>query len=304
MKLKTFASMAERDIDLLLVEEICANADFGRWFFDQVGETVADGALQTECWHSVTDGAHGESDLIARLNGDVAALIENKIDALAQPDQAERYRRRGSRGVAAGNWRRFVTCIVAPEAYLKSNQEARLYDTSISYEAVRAWFLATGSHRARHKALVLTEAIEQNRRGYSPDPDENVTAMWAEYWATAQDEHLELEMPRPGPKPAKSDWPTFRPTGMPAQLQIIHKWNQGCVDLQISGAAGAVDELARRMTRENVEVVATGKSAVVRIRVPPIDRFVPADAQLDQVRDGLEAASTLFNLSKRVSLEI
>lgn len=304
MELQTFTAIAERDIDLLLVEEFNVNVEFGRWFLSQIGEKARLPAKSFECWHSVTDGTLGESDLIVRVDADLAILIENKVDAPAQPDQARRYHARGERGLAEGHWRRFASCIVAPAAYLARNAEVGRYDAAVSYESIRDWFIKKGGRRFYHKAEMLSEGIEQNRRGYSPTPDESVTELWQAYYERAHIAHPELQFSRPGQKPAKSDWPEFKPKGMPKGTKIIHKLAQGVVDLQIDGTAGRVEEMDARCTCNDVEMVATGKSAVYRIRVPKIDRFVPFAEQANAVDAGLAAAKRLLQLVKEGRLEI
>lgn len=79
------------------------------------------------------DSELGESDLVVQFynsnNQKCALLIENKIDAIPQPNQAQRYQERGAKGVEEGNWEIFKTCIVAPKKYLQSKStEAIIYD--------------------------------------------------------------------------------------------------------------------------------------------------------------------------------
>ena len=80
----TIKYVAERDIDLLLLEEFNANAEFASWFmsvaFPKEKESECIGA-----WHSVNDPELGESDLIVLYDRGFAILIEKKIDAPVQP---------------------------------------------------------------------------------------------------------------------------------------------------------------------------------------------------------------------------
>ncbi|MBM4387545.1 MAG: PD-(D/E)XK nuclease family protein [Deltaproteobacteria bacterium] len=107
--------VAERDIDLLLLEELNVSPVFSFWLFQQTHSESTNAPSCNGAWHSVTHPQFGESDLIVVYENEFAILMENKIDALAQPEQASRYRKRGEMGCRDGLWQRFLTCIVAPE---------------------------------------------------------------------------------------------------------------------------------------------------------------------------------------------
>jgi hypothetical protein len=91
----------------------------------------------------------------------------------------------------------------------------------------------------------LDEAIEQNRRGYSPVAEDDVTQFWLSYWKVANEQYPALEMPCPGIKPANSDWPDFRPSELGKGLNIVHKMAQGYVVLQVRGAAENLEDRHR-----------------------------------------------------------
>src|SRR5271165_2380191 len=106
-ELRFVASVAERDLDFLLVEELSVNGEFCDWITSRLyGKPVF--ASSIGAWHSVSDAALGETDVLYMFRSDddgrFAILIENKIDAGAQPKQAERYRQRGEKGKQATDW--------------------------------------------------------------------------------------------------------------------------------------------------------------------------------------------------------
>ena len=113
-------AVSERDVDLLILEEMSVNRTFIEAFLAEIG---LDELQQWKVFHSVTDSALGETDLLVRLvlggGRTRAVLIENKIDAIAQPEQANRYKLRGEAGIENGDWGSFSTCIMAPERYLQ-----------------------------------------------------------------------------------------------------------------------------------------------------------------------------------------
>jgi hypothetical protein len=301
--------VAERDIDLLLLEELHVSAAFRSWL---LGQTFAQDVCCTRflgAWHSVSHPTLGESDLLLLFEDSqdtkTALLIENKIDALPQVEQAARYRLRGEVGRKDGSWAKFCTCITAPQAYLAGTSDAGAYEARVSYESLRDWFRQSGAsdERSAYKARIVQEAIEQNRRGYRPTPHAAVTQFWLDYWQLASAEFPQLRMKRPAQIPAGSDWPEFRPPAVGSGRRIVHKLAIGAVDLEIASAGDMTEEIAAR-NREvldgRLEVVRTGKSASIRAIVPNVDRFGELSLQVEAVRAGLSAACRLLDLSVRV----
>jgi len=148
LHLNFVASIAERDIDLLLVEEFTVNAQFGKWFISHLAETSKDLPVMEKglgAWHSVTELGLGESDIVFLFestdSAEVALLIENKVHAVAQPERDKRYRERGKLGIETGKWNDFRTCLIAPARYLALHQMTEEYDGFVSYEDLRAFFL-------------------------------------------------------------------------------------------------------------------------------------------------------------------
>lgn len=150
--------VAERDIDLLLLEELNVCRDFASWFLRQVRQQSDDVTPLRGAWHSVTDAELGESDLIVLYDDDFAILVENKIDAPAQPEQGQRYKLRGSKGQEKGDWKDYLTCIVAPRRYLEINAETQHYDSTLSYESIRQWFKALGTSRGDYRSQMIDSA--------------------------------------------------------------------------------------------------------------------------------------------------
>ena len=187
-KEKFIEALGERDIDLLLLEAFHVSAQFQTWFAAKAFGPESRGCRFESASHAVTDPELGESDLIAYYidpEGQVLAiLIEDKIDAAAQPEQAARYRKRGEAGISAGRWTSFRTCIVGPRNYLESAPDAAGYQVSITYEEVCEFFgsLAGTDKRYHYRKQLVEEAIEQSRRGYQPEDHPAVHQFWQRYW--------------------------------------------------------------------------------------------------------------------------
>jgi hypothetical protein len=303
--------VAERDIDLLLLEELHVSAAFRSWVVGQTFGPDVCCARFLGAWHSVTHPSLGESDLLLLFEDGggtrTALLIENKITAPPQPDQAQRYRSRGEVGSRDGSWAKFRTCIVAPNAYLAGTSEADQYEVRLSYESLQEWFLqgAASDGRSAYKARLVREAIEQNRRGYRGTPHEAVTQFWSDYWQLACAEFPQLRMNRPGPIAEGSDWPEFRSPELGSGRRLVHKLAAGAVDLEIASAGERSQEIAAlngEILEAGMEVVRTGKSTSVRVLVPKVDRLGDLSGQAEAVRAGLAAACRLLELSARVGV--
>ena len=63
LELKFVASMAERDVDFLLMEELSVSVEFRQWLSSRVfGEPVYQ--KEIGAWHSVSDAILCESDIV------------------------------------------------------------------------------------------------------------------------------------------------------------------------------------------------------------------------------------------------
>ena len=297
-------AVTERDVDLLLLEELSVSNGFVAWL---IGQTTKDSnPTRLGVWHSLMDAEFGESDLILTYQNGTsrrhALLIENKIDATVQPEQAERYRSRGDKGKADHRWDEYKTCLVAPQKYLNMTSNAHLYDHVISYESVREWYLEqkVDPARAQYKANLMQEAIDKNRRGYTIVPDDRVTDFWFRYWQFANQMAPELEMKEPNKKPSKSSWIHFYPSTLPKNIHIVHKLEKGFVDLQMDGIAQEADRLIPEFQSwipESVSIEVTGKSLSLRIDVPMVNHFAEFEAQREAVTRGIQACRFFMSLS-------
>lgn len=299
-------SVRERDIDLLLIEELVVNTSFASWFADEAFGGTNEFACVLSVKRSVVDAQHGETDIqfvFKTLAGDQAAvLIENKIDAPPQSGQAERYLLRAQSGLDAGRWSDWVTCLCAPERYLSNPAYADGYQLVLSYESVRDWFLRHGSSdpRLKYKARIMNEAIEQNRRGYTAVVDPRATAFWHDYWDVVNLNHPELELRHPGNRPAGSTWIQFRPARLPRGWVLQHKAERGDVDLELRGMAGALEDYRARFSESlpnGIEIVRASKSLAFRQRVVKLDHFKPFADQRKIAEEAMHAVSRMLRFA-------
>lgn len=293
--------ITERDIDLLLLEELVASREFSEWFGAQAG---IDASHHLAGVSRSVIASSGESDLEVTYRRDNALtrlLVENKIDAAFQNRQAERYRERAEKYVLRGDCKRAVTMVIAPESYARTIGG---FDKAVTYEDVRMWFAnaATGDARWTYKLKLIDAAIQRGEGGWKLVPDEATTAFWLAYWALAVEVAPDLRMPKPGKKPATSSFLRFRPTGLPKGVSLIHKVPYGNVDLQSAGQAGRIDAFVAQYEprlERGMSIARANKSLVVRIAVPPVS----LESRFAEVRPellvGLKAAVQLLVWARR-----
>ncbi|OSZ72112.1 hypothetical protein CAP39_01715 [Sphingomonas sp. IBVSS1] len=292
-------SVAERDVDLLLMEEFHVSPAFSAWFAQEIGiasPTIFDGA-----WHSLSD-QDGETDLLLRVrvgSERIAILIENKIGAPSQQEQDKRYHLRGRRAAEAGRFERFVTAICAPQVYLDAMPDDTAYQHRIAYEAIRDWYAAGVDKRSEWRARVMSEAIDQGRRGYTMKVHAGKTAFHHAFWQFIQEGYPEFLMHEPGNKGAKSDWIRFKHRHFPKGVTLNYKIDRRRMDLEFARTA-SVDLLARRSSDWPVgaKVIATGKSAVISLAVPTCEMDRPLEEQVGAIQTVLAAARALVPLAR------
>ena len=265
----------ERDTDLLILEEWCVNAGFAQWFLDRFG--ISARYSRFDGFHSVTDPQYGESDLLLIAENDtdkIAILLENKIDAIAQEDQAERYFLRAEKVKRELGLSYAAVGIIAPNNYLQNNQEAHNYPTRISYESIAEWFAAMTDLRSQYRSAVIKAAIEKERRGYRPVKDEQVSRFWHEYWEYVRKSVPGVYMKEPEIVPAGSDWPELKFAWFPEKWKLVHKLSRGVLDLETKMTAEEARGI-ETFAKNGFTVVQTGKSFSIRLRVVPLDRNIP-----------------------------
>jgi hypothetical protein len=305
LELKFVASIAERDIDLLVMEELSVSNEFREWFSSRVfGEPIYQSEIGA--WHSVSDSQLGESDLIflfeAVYGPRTAVLIENKIDAPPQPQQGERYRLRGEKGLKEGYWEKFKTCVIAPSKYLISSKHSESYDVEISYEEILAYFQSRHprGERFSYKARILLEGIEQNRRGYQPEHNEETTKFVSDYFAFASEEYAHLGMQEAKPRPAGSTWVMFYPKSLPKNINLVHQLTAGLVKVFFNGQAESFDALREKYDSklpDNAWIEIAGKSVAISIVVSKVDPLsISFSAQIETVIKAVQKLSVLEKL--------
>jgi hypothetical protein len=189
----TLSHATERDIDLLLVEELTASIDFLGWITAKVGWN----ALPTT-WRVLHSKRRTRNRREIDIHVELATsdpspssvlLIENKLGEDEQPEQGESYREELAR--IAPDCARSAMLLVCPESYPASHATfAAKFDAIVSYESIAAFLRARAEHvdgemirRLVFRADLLDQAIFKYRRGYTAVPNREIGSFNEEYVA-------------------------------------------------------------------------------------------------------------------------
>ncbi|WP_441228226.1 hypothetical protein AB7813_14740 [Tardiphaga sp. 20_F10_N6_6] len=283
----------ERDIDVLLQEELLFNDRVCDLFSRAIG--VSSTISINECLLSVIDET-GETDLLARFSVDGASgvlLIENKIDAVFQPRQPERYKERAEAFLSDG---RLVFCIlISPAKYSEVNAAAKLFDIVVTYEDVALAIGDLGTARAQHRASLLLRAVQQGRKPSFAIPAPEVTNLWQRVYRTATAEFPQLMMKKPDDKGSDSWWLIFK-GDLPKFTTIDWKVKNGFVDLSYwRGATNRPTELSAAPTGARFLVIGTTTVFRVEVSKPPELWSTVSD---EQIRESLGVAARLLDFHR------
>lgn len=314
--------MRPSDIDLLLVEEFAASPLFAAAILKSIG--LGDlGFRRASVLHSVRRiYSRREIDISVRMHtaaGDVLLLIENKLDTSEQPRQAESYRAEAEEQAASHHLVR--TILTCPQDYRAANSGfAKGFDHVISYENLAGFFEAraareTGELSARlsHRARMMRQAIEKQRRGYTQVIHPAKREFTARYVELLRDLAPELI---PGPSmlresAADSVTMIFGPESLPKwlflpQMRVVHQLREANANISFYTWGDHFNELAARIS---ADLAGTGIRAIPSVNkrkggraglmlvvaTPRLDHFTPFDDQIDAVRAGIAATRALRN---------
>lgn len=282
----------ERDMDLLIMEEFICSPKFAKIFLDTVG-IQCDYTIE-HVIHSMRDADLGESDIVFVLNIDGkrhAIHIEDKIDALAMPNQRGRYSQRAEKDIASGQYDDYSVLIVAPEKYLSVNKEAHKYEHQVRYEQLRDYFASQNDIRSQYKLTLIDRAIYDQKAGYQYEANPGVVSFCAAMDAYQKEHYPAL------PIGTQAWWRGYKT--LISTATIVYKANKGFCDLQFSNCtreellSKVKDYLSDRMTVEKA-----GKSASIRLTVPPVWFEKPFHEKVLEVDEALIAMTELYELAR------
>lgn len=292
---------------MLFLEEFACSGEFLKIFTDKLG--IGD-AIVRSLYLSKTDARLGESDITVVVESDGkthALLIEDKVDAIAMPDQAGRYFLRGDKGINSGEYENYYVFIIAPQKYLDLNSEAQKYQYQIPYERILEYFEHLEEPRSEFKCQQIKQAIEKQKRGYQVEKDSTVTDFWNKYDDYQKTNYPELKPYfKRGDKGSNAAWPRFNT--VIDGLYMYHKTNSGYVDLTFDHCAEKTI-LVSEMVAECIgdyhhagfTIHKTGKSAALRLCVPVLDMQKSFEEQITSVEECFRAIKKMTDTAGRFS---
>lgn len=299
-----FEKALERDMDLMLMRQFASNDKFLKdLFLKPLCKKYEDTQYEViSISHSVMTEA-GESDVEVVLqikDQRIALLIEDKIDAIAQDEQANRYSMRGDAAIQKNLYDTYYVYIVAPQKYLEHNMEARKYQHAISYETIKQYLVDPVDCGLMEKALDIS------KNGYIPVEDLQITAFWQKLYDFVDEhypEEFSLHGKRGESRGAKASWITMT-CGKDAGIQI--KTDRGFVDLELSGRAAEMYSFAKAnqqiLDEKQVALRIAGKSLALRYYIEPIDFHKPFEEEVAKVKTAFDKALALQRMLKHLKL--
>ena len=296
-KLFKIEKVYERDIDLLMAQSFINDLLFKDIFLNLLN--LKDYKL-ISVEHSYSDN-DGESDLTVILEKDnhkIGLLIEDKIDAIAMPNQYKRYNNRGSKGIQNNLYDKYYIFMIAPQDYLTNNLEAQKYPYKISYEQLQSYFKDNNSYGYK----LLESALIRKKKGYSVIEDKEVTEFWKNYYKYVKENYPKLKMYGvKGPRGANAIWPAFL---TPIKgIKIQHKSNMGNLDLEFTRIGNLYYEFGNIVNNsldEDMSIVRTGKSLSIRLEIPIVDFKKDFYDQIDDLKIVYDKSMRLYDLLLRL----
>lgn len=317
----TFTHATERDVDLLLIEELQCSTEFVKWL---VGRVSGDPFDRSSVAHSKRR-IHNRREIDITLTidgpaGRTVCLIENKLDTQEQPQQAESYREEASVLVVEGKASAVYTILISPRQYAASASVfAGKFDHVIAYEEVADFFAlrasqVSGELRARilHRQSLMDQATTKARRGYEAVGLIDIDRFFEKYVAMLGAERISLE---PGPsmlkkgRPGESRTMIFAPSALPKwsflpQTRLVHQLREANANINFYGWGNhfneVVGEFAGDLKDTGYRLIPTvnkrlgGHSGLMVVSdTPQVDSLLSFDSQRDVILEGARATERL-----------
>ncbi|NOX73530.1 MAG: PD-(D/E)XK nuclease family protein [Alphaproteobacteria bacterium] len=255
-----------------------------------------------------------------------ALLIENKIDAEEQPDQAESYRE--ELDVLSPDYDVTAMIVVCPEGYRAQHyQFISKFDVCLTYQSIRDWFVNAEKEagdeavlRYRFRAELFDQAIYKHRRGYTSIPDSVVGDFNAKYVKMLAELAPQISPGNSMLKPANPRESTsmiFNQNKSLAEIpshirprRFAHELGRGSdrranyVAVTFAGWGVFLPAIHERLQTDTTEIGASfsakppnksrpNPGLIISIPTEPVDNQGSFSAQQDMLADGIETVLSL-----------
>lgn len=317
----------ERDVDLILVEEFKCNPSFTDLFVSKIEEMISKKILFTtsSVIHSKRRTYNRrEIDICLELkqqNEKRYILIENKLDALEQINQAESYEQECDLLIQEEKAIAAYPVLVCPNTYRINNQAfANKFATVITYEMLVDMLQTSANQsgipelasRLCYRADLIRQAIDKKRRGYTPIVRPEIGEFNQLYVDFCKKRFPKLI---PGPSmlkagnPSESKTMIFSPACLPRasylpQTRLVHQLREGNTNINFYSWGNHFEKVAPTIKEDlagtGFKVGATvnrrkgGNSGLmIYTETPAIDNFRSFAGQENAILNGIERAEAL-----------
>ncbi len=270
----SLCSVCERDMDILFMQAVLTDSDFLQVFLQKTtwrNKNLT--AIHAELSNVELD--LGETDITVILTDGTdryALLIEDKIDAIAQPEQHQRYVKRGNKAIERGDYTEYAVFIVCPQKYYDANKEARKYEHFVSYEECAQYFEHKDDAISNIRYQGIMQALDKAKKPSQVTVKEEANTFFKQYCKYQHDHFPMLDIRTK--ETNNGYWVEYRTSFPYSKVTLFHKLPNGYVDLTFKRKHDKHDltELISDWLNEHgyPEVCAqpTGESMVLRINVP------------------------------------
>jgi hypothetical protein len=285
-------SIRERDVDLIILEELATDNTFCEWFIRELGLpnlTSVNGA-----WRSISAFGLGETDILFSYNSNekkIFVLIENKLDTSFHNEQFNRYTKRVNEYLTRKECDNAFAILIAPKLYCDNQSD---FENYVTYETIADRFEFVGTRKYLFKSNLLLIATEKLRRGYQPVNSVPVQNFWHSYWRYKEDNYPGLIMKKPDIVPHNSDWPMLYDDKL-KNIVFYHKLGQGNIDATFKGFPDEVEYKIKELLPEWAKLEKHSKSFSIRVFAGKIDRTMAFNEQIDKVENGLRNLERIRN---------
>jgi len=155
---RPIAGVLEKQIDVILVEELTVNPAFSEWIFkrcDIEGQPIQ---VRNSVWH---DGKEIDVLCVTKFPK-IGVMIENKITAPLPSQQVQNYHDVGRGQVKQGFWTDYRVLVLAPRSWIEHHQPENVHAV-ISYEDIATFLRTHNDPRLDWRASVFQQAARRHR---------------------------------------------------------------------------------------------------------------------------------------------
>lgn len=289
----------ERDFDRLIIEELAFSEEFYEAFAQALG---IDPRPITAIRHSVQESfgglAWGETDIFVSFYDGGALMIENKVGAEFQPDQAARYRARAAHHMIGGA--DVKTVLVAPAVYLATVRVTD-WDLMCSYASI-ADCISIQCPRGEWRKSMLREAGNRAAKLQNMATSSASRMMasaelraFKTAWHAMIGESIEWAA---NPQAGALDEFLYAPVDNPFGLKIWHHPFGGYMSVQNLQKFPIIEtaEFAAALP-EDFYIARTDKSTYLNSPTPAIDMTANFTDEIENVEKGMRIARQAIDLA-------